>query len=249
MSERRTVCWFSAGAASAVATKLVLREHPEAVVAYCATNSEHPDSERFIADCVRWFNRPIERLASDEYADTWDVWDKRKYMAGNNGAPCTVELKVAPRLAWQMPSDIHVFGYTADAPDVERAERLRKNYFELTIQTPLIDRGLTKEACLAIVEDAGIELPAMYKLGFRNNNCVPCVKATSPNYWALVRKCFPDVFERAAIKSRALGARLCRINNERKFIDEIPADWPTNDPLQPSCDFLCHLAEQDIRAD
>ena len=247
MSSKRTVCWFSAGAASAVATKLVLREVPDAVVAYCETGAEHFDNARFLADCERWFGRPIERLRSDRYADTWDVFEKRRYLAGIDGALCTVELKVMPRLAWQQPTDIHVFGYTADGPDVARAKRLRETYFELSIKTPLIDRGLTKEACLAMVEDAGIELPPMYRLGFQNNNCIPCVKATSPAYWALVRKSFPEKFDRMARLARDLDVRLCRINDERRFIDEIPVDHPTTNPIAPACDFLCHLAEQDLQ--
>lgn len=51
----RTVCWFSAGAASAIATKLMLCDDPDAIIAYCETGAEHPDNERFVADCVRWF--------------------------------------------------------------------------------------------------------------------------------------------------------------------------------------------------
>lgn len=244
----RTVCWFSAGAASAVATKIVLRDVPDAVVAYCETGSEHSDNERFLTDCSAWFGRPIERLRSDRYASTWEVFEQRRYLAGIDGALCTVELKVMPRLAWQMPTDVHVFGYTADANDIARAKRLRETYFEMSIETPLIDRGLTKVACLDMVQRAGIALPPMYALGFQNNNCIPCVKATSPNYWALVRQQFPAEFERMAKLSRDLDVRLCRINDERRFIDEIPADWPTTKPIQPSCDFLCHIAEQDIAA-
>jgi len=114
MTIRRTVCWFSAGAASAVATKLTLASNPDAVVAYCETGAEHPDNERFIRDCERWFGKSVERLKSDRYVDTWDVFEKRRYLAGNDGAPCTVELKVIPRLAWQQLTDEHVFGYTAD---------------------------------------------------------------------------------------------------------------------------------------
>jgi len=116
----------------------------------------------------------------------------------------------------------------------------------LRIETPLIDRELTKEACLAMVKSAGIELPPMYALGFQNNNCIPCVKATSPAYWALVRKQFPAEFERMVKLSRELKVRLCKIKGERRYIDEIPLDWPTTDPIQPSCDFLCHLAELEI---
>jgi len=232
----------SAGAASAVAAKLT----PGATLAYCETGSEHPDNERFLADVSAWCDRPIERIRSDKYASTWDVFEKRRYLAGIEGALCTVEMKVMPRLAWQRPSDIHVFGYTADGPDVARAKRLRENYFEMTIKTPLIERGINKAACLAMIQNAGIALPPMYALGFQNNNCIPCVKATSPSYWALVRKNFPAEFERMAKLSRELDVRLCRIDGERSFIDEIPANHATTDPIQPSCDFLCHLAEQDM---
>jgi hypothetical protein len=242
----RIVVWFSCGAASAVAAKLTLRDTPDAVIAYCETGSEHPDNGRFMADCERWFGKPVERLRSDEYADTWAVWEKTRWLAGINGARCTTELKVGPRLAWQTPHDVHVFGYTADAGDVDRADRLVANYPEMTIRTPLIAKGLNKEACLAMIQNAGIALPPMYALGYQNNNCIPCVKATSPSYWALVRKNFPDKFDRMAKLARELDVRLCRVDGERAFIDDIPADQPTTNPIQPSCDFLCHIAEQGL---
>ena len=242
----RVVSWFSCGVASAVATKLALRDSPEAVIAYCETGAEHPDNQRFLADCEKWFERPVERIRSGKYASTWEVFEKRRYLAGVEGALCTIELKVIPRLAFQRPTDIHVFGYTADKPDADRAERLRANYPELTIRTPLIAHGVLKEACLAMVERAGIALPPLYALGFPNNNCIPCVKATSPAYWALVRKQFPEQFKRMAKLSRELDVRLCRIEGERAFIDEIPTDHPTTNPIQPACDFLCHLAEMDL---
>ena len=237
----RTLGWFSCGAASAVAVKLT-----GAQPVYCETGSEHTDNERFMADCERWFGSSVTRLSSNRYADTWDVWDKRRWLAGIEGALCTIELKVMPRLAFQRPTDRHVFGYTADGPDVARAERLSATYPELDLQFPLIERGITKAACLAMIERAGIALPPMYAMGFQNNNCIPCVKATSPAYWALVRQQFPAQFNRMAKLSRDLDVRLCRINDERRFIDEIPMDQPTINPLQPSCDFLCHIAEQDM---
>lgn len=242
----RTVCWFSCGAASAVATSLTLSDRPDATIAYCETGAEHPDNERFLADCVRWFNSPIQRIKNEKYRDTWHVWEKERYLAGVAGAKCTKVLKVQPRLEFQRPTDLHVFGYTFDGNDRKRADALRANYPELRIETPLIDRELTKEACLAMVKSAGIELPPMYALGFQNNNCIPCVKATSPAYWALVRKQFPAEFERMVKLSRELKVRLCKIKGERRYIDEIPLDWPTTDPIQPSCDFLCHLAELEI---
>ena len=240
----RVISWFSYGGASAVATAL----EPTAIPVYCATGSEHPANEQFGVECEKWFGRKIVKLQSSEYRDTWDVWDKTRWLAGISGARCTTELKVLPRLEFQNPYDVHVFGYTADGPDVARAERLRLNYPEMIIKTPLIERGLTKAACLAMLENAGIKLPPMYAMGFANNNCIPCVKATSPNYWALVRKEFPAQFERMSALSRSLDVRLCRIDGERSFIDEIPLDWPVTEAIAPSCDFLCHIAEGDLNA-
>lgn len=243
----RVNCWFSCGAASAVATKITIDKDPEGVVpVYCETGAEHPDNERFIADCEKWFGVKVHRIKSDEYADTWAVWKKRRYLAGIDGAPCTTELKIRPRLSFQEPFDVHVFGYTADGPDVKRAKRLRMNYPEMKIETPLIDAGLTKQAVLAMIERAGIALPPMYAMGFQNNNCIPCVKATSAAYWALVRKQFPNEFARMVELSRRLDVRLARIGDERIFIDEIPADHPTTNPIAPSCDFLCHLVSMGL---
>jgi len=242
VTEPRTISWFSCGAASAVATKLL----PWARPVYCETGAEHPDNERFMEDCEKWFGRAVTRLRSEEYTDTWDVWEKTRWLAGINGARCTTELKVKPRLAFQLPTDVHVFGYTADAADASRADRLRENYPELTLVFPLIERGLSKASCLDMVQRAGITLPPMYNLGFANNNCLPCVKATSASYWALIRKECPGQFLRMATLSRELDVRLCRIDGERMFIDEIPLDHPTTNPIQPACDFLCHIAEQDM---
>lgn len=242
MTERRTIVWFSCGAASAVSAKLT----PEAELVYCETGAEHQSNESFLAAVEHWTGRKVVRLKSRKYVDTWDVWTRNRYLAGIDGAKCTVELKVIPRLEYQRPDDVHVFGYTADHADVARAERLRANYPELTIKTPLIERGLTKAAVIEMISRAGIAVPPMYGLGFQNNNCIPCVKATSPNYWALVRRSFPDHFDRLAALARELDVRLCRLNGERAFIDEIPDDWPVTDAIQPACDFLCAIAEMDM---
>lgn len=142
----RALSWFSCGAASAVATKLVLGSGlaDEIIPTYCDTGAEHEDNARFMRDCETWFGKPVKVLKNEKYADTWEVWEHRKYIAGIAGAPCTAALKVEPRLDFQEFDDTHVFGYTADASDVARAERLREHFFELKIETPLIDRGLTR---------------------------------------------------------------------------------------------------------
>lgn len=242
-SAPRVVSWFSCGAASAVATKLV---QPD-VIACCDAGSEDSDNLRFMTDCEKWFGQEVQVLKNEKYADTWEVWENRKYISGIKGAPCTGLLKVAPRIEFQRPNDLHVFGYTADKRDRKRAENLRLEYPELNISTPLIDKGITKAACLAMIQRAGIKPPRVYEMGFPNANCVPCCKATSPDYWAMVRHHFPMEFYRMAYLCRKFGARLTRIKDVRVFIDEIPPDWPMTNPIAPECDMLCWLADNEIR--
>lgn len=238
----RIVSWFSTGAASAVATKI---SNPD-VIAYCDPGSEDEDNKRFMADCEKWFGKPITILKSDKYEDTWDVWEKRQYICGHAGAPCTGELKIKPRLAFQLPDDIHVFGYTTDSKDIQRAETLRENWPDLHIVTPLIDRGISKAACLAMILKAGIQPPRVYAMGFPNANCIPCCKSQSPSYYALVRKEFPLKFHRMAELSRRLNVRLVKIGKERAFIDEIPPDQSTTEAIAPECDLLCSMAEEEL---
>ena len=243
----RTIAWFSSGAASAVMTKLALNEIDDLMVVQCSLgDSEDDDNKRFTKDCEEWFGRQITEISSKEFRSIDDVFEKRKYHSGIAGAPCTSEMKVAPRLNFQLPTDLHLWGYTADADDVRRFERMKSEYPEMNQRAPLIEKGITKEGCFAILDSVGIKRPRVYELGFPNGNCIGCVKATSPNYWALVRHHFPDVFARRAEQSRRFGSRLTRINDERIFIDEIPSDWPMTSPIIPRCDFLCHLAEQEI---
>jgi hypothetical protein len=236
----RRVAWFSCGAASAVAAKLA---NPD-VIAYCDTGAEHKDNGRFLGDCEKWFGQEVIILKSEEYQDTWDVWEKRKYIAGIAGAPCTGILKREVREKFQRPDDVHIFGYTLE--EQSRADLFTSNWPELSVEFPLIERSLNKQAALQMVLNAGIAIPLVYDLGFEHANCIPCPKATSPDYWALVRKEFPDEFSRMVELSRRLGARLTRVKGKRVFIDEIPEDWPTRQPMQPACDFLCEIAEQEF---
>lgn len=253
---RRRVRWFSDGTASAVATKLDIEEFgvDAGPVVLCDTGAEDEDNFRFRAECGDWFGCEIQVIKSEKYEDVFDVWQSVRYMSGIKGAPCSREMKFIPRLNFERPTDIHVFGYTADKLDKKRADRLRDDFSpHAQIVTPLIEKGLTKANCMAWVEGAGIKLPRTYGMGFPNANCLKrgCVKSTSPDYWALLREWFPDRFAETATLSRSLGVRLVilrreklpdgRYKNIRGFIDEIPLDQPTTKPIVPDCDFICSM--------
>ena len=154
----------------------------------------------------------------------------------------------AARLRARAPSDLQVFGYTAEERD--RSDRFREQNPDVRLLTPLIDAGLSKSDCHAIVDRAGIVIPMMYRLGFNNSNCIGCVQAQSPSYWNRVRRHFPEVFERRAALSRELGVALVKGtlgDRERVFLDELdPALGSADTDPAMDCSLLCWLAEQDM---
>jgi len=70
---------------------------------------------------------------------------------------------------------------------------------------PLLMYGYDKNKCIEIVELAGIEIPEMYKLGFKNNNCFGktddeiggCVQG-GIGYWQKMKIMFPKKYDAMA---------------------------------------------------
>jgi hypothetical protein len=223
--QERILCWFSCGAASAVAAKKTIELFGETHVVepvYCNTLAlEHPDNKRFLAQCTIWLGRPIRVISSERYQTVDEVFETTRYMSGVGGARCTTELKKIPRLEYAQPDDIHIFGFTAN--EGKRIREFEQRNPELRLRWILRDLEITKADCYKILMGAGLRLPRMYLLGFDNNNCPGCVKASSPWYWDMIRTNFPEVFKRRCEQSRAIGCRLVEIKHHvRIFLDELP---------------------------
>lgn len=238
----RVVSWFSCGAASAVATKKAIEKYGDVRIFYTDPGSEHPDSLRFLADCEIWFGRKITILKSDRYKDAMEVCETVRYLSSEQGAPCTGVMKKIPAgRVWEL-GDVEIFGYTSD--ELDRLERWKAENNERIIECPLIDEGVTKDECFGMLMDAGIELPEMYKLGFRNANCIGCVKARdSIDYWKRVRKYFPDQFERVAKLEKEIGFSINRVTRKGKKINVPLYQLPPGDPKgadpKISCGLFC----------
>lgn len=231
------LCWFSCGGPSAVAAKIAIErfsESHEVLVVCCDTRpSEHEDNYRFSAECEKWFGQPIVFLKSEDYSTVDEVFHRTKYMSGVLGARCTTELKKIPRLKFANPDDVHVFGFTAG--ETKRIREFKQRNPDMILRFILHEFGFTRERALNTLRKAGILTPIMYRMfdgedrkrfgveGFANNNCPGCVKSSSPWYWDMIRKYFPDVFKRRCEQSRAIGCRLVEIHHhERIFLDELP---------------------------
>ena len=242
----RVICWFSCGAASAVATKLTLAEHPDALVVRVDTGSEHEDSERFMADCEEWFGKEVTIIRSKRYRDVWQVWEERRFLVGPTGALCTGEMKKKPRYAYEVPTDLHVFGYCASGRDPERARNFEIQNPGMDLSFPLLDADLTKQDCYSMVARAGIELPVMYRLGYENNNCIGCPKG-GMGYWNKIRVDFPAVFDRMSKLERDIGHSVCADDAGPVWLDELDPDrGDYGSEPDMSCSLNCAVAETAI---
>jgi hypothetical protein len=255
----RIVCQFSCGAASAVATKLTISVYgaDRCVILNAFIKEEHADNRRFAVDCERWFGQSIVNLRDTKYdASAIKVFETVGYIKGIRGASCTTRIKRGLLDKWKKPDDIMVLGFTAE--EQERADDFREMNPDKEVMFPLIERGLTKEDCKAMVERAGIKLPAMYLLGYDNANCIGCVKG-GLGYFRAVREDFPNQFERLAqAEDKVAGlhgenAYILRhrsgpLKGQRFPLRELPAGIAhRGDPL-PSCGLFCESAEQEYVA-
>ena len=149
------------------------------------------------------------------------------------------------RKEYERPGDKQVFGYTVEEQD--RVDRFIDANADVDLWSILIDKGLTKQDCLAILQRANIELPTMYKLGYQNNNCIGCVKGGA-GYWNKIRVDFPEQFDRMAAMEKKIGAKILKIGDERIWLSDLPTnvgDYPKEQAIE--CGTLCHMAEESIK--
>jgi len=246
----RVISWFSCGATSAISAKLAVdKYHDRCSIVYCDTGGEHKSNKKFLKDVERWLGRKVIILKNEKYTDHFDVFEKTKYLAGVYGARCTIELKKKLREDFQRHDDIHIFGF--DVGERNRMQKLKDNFPELNLEFNLIEKGLSKSDCLALLERQGIELPTMYKLGYGHNNCIGCPKGQS-GYWNKIRVDFPDIFDRMSKIERKLNVAINKSyagDGERKrvFLDELDSNVGRIDE-EPviDCSLFCQIAEQNF---
>jgi hypothetical protein len=220
--------WFSCGAASAVAAKKTIEKYGAKNTIRVLNNpvkEEHEDNIRFLKDVENWLGVKIETVINEQYPNcsAEEIWEKRKFMSGPLGAPCTMILKKNARQNWEAKNkvDFHVLGFTLE--EAARHKRFIASERENVLPV-LIEAGISKPDCFKIVQDAGLELPQIYKMGYPNANCIGCVKSASPTYWNHVRQKHPEVFKSRAEQSRRIGCKLVKYKGKRIFLDELPPD-------------------------
>jgi len=196
---------------------------------------------RFLKDCEIALNKDIEILQS-QYKSVNDVVKQFRFINSPYGAKCTQILKKRVRKEWEHGKEdlTYIWGY--DIEEKARAERLEESMPEFKHKFPLIERQLKKEDCHGILKELGIKRPLMYDLGYKNNNCIGCVKG-GMGYWNKIRKDFPEIFKERALLEREIGASCLR----EIYLDELEPDRGRfEDEIMEDCNIICQLGSRDL---
>jgi len=255
INNKKIVAWFSAGVTSTIATKMTLEKYGKdnVEIIFFETGSHHADNARFIKECEeKLFFKKIRTEQDKRFTSVVDLIRKLKVINFVTGAECTRTMKKRMRFKLEKKEkfDHQVFGFEYEKKEINRALRFSEQYPETNPIYPLIENKLTKLDCLKMLNDYGIAIPAMYRLGYKNNNCVGCVKG-GMGYWNKIRVDFPLVFDEMAKVEREIN-RTClleTINGKRVnlFLDTLDPTRGRNETLDlGDCGVLCEVEFSDI---
>tara|TARA_R110002096_G_scaffold232346_1_gene422209 strand:+ start:43 stop:810 length:768 start_codon:yes stop_codon:yes gene_type:complete len=235
----RVISWFSCGAASSYATYLAHKKYGSRLEAvYCRVREEHPDNMQLVKDYQVATGIPIKVIGdkSMNYS-IYNVFRKRKFIKGAQGAPCTMILKKDQRKKYQKKGDVQVFGYTVE--EQNRVDRFIDSNNEVDTDFILVNNEITKKQCLDWFTSTGLKLPRMYELGYSNNNCIGCVKG-GMGYWNAIRKDFPKHFNKMAKLEREIGHSVNKDKEGAVYLDELdPNRGNFIRDLPGDCGFTC----------
>lgn len=196
----RVIVALSGGKSSAWCAKWAFDNYPknQVVLYFNDTKWEHPDLYRFLNDLEKKFDHPITVDSDGRSPD--ELFVDQRALANNRMPFCSRILKAERLQRFFDEGDSLVFGITVDEP--HRALRIEGVYQKIwasigkraNLLFPLIRYKVSGEDVDAFLNEAGIQEPRLYKLGFSHNNCSGgCVRA-GKKQWALLLKTLPDVY-------------------------------------------------------
>jgi hypothetical protein len=231
-----TVSYFSSGVSSAVATKLVIKDIDRIV--YTHIDDQHPDTMRFVKDCEKWFGKPVEIMQS-KFKSVDEVCRYASFIKSrNSGGVCTDRLKrnVRKQFEYENEGNLRVM-WGLDFNEQDRADRLKEYMPDHEHLFPLVERRITKAMAHEMLSASGIKRPAMYEMGYHNNNCVGCVKG-GMGYWNKIRVDFPEVFASRSKLERDLNFSIIK----GVYLSELDPERGRHEgPICNDCGIMCEI--------
>lgn len=193
------IALFSGGLASFEMTKRVVQSYGLGNVRiwFFDTLIEDEDLYRFIEDAENWLGIEIERFSDGR--NPWEVFRDERFIGNSRVNLCTRVLKrelLERLLKKEYPSKNVELHFGLEDTEVSRIETATQKWSSkgYRISFPLQENPkLSSKQIRSTVEGIyKLELPRLYKMGFRHNNCGgACVKA-GISQWSWLWETFPE---------------------------------------------------------
>ncbi len=190
----RNIVALSGGVASAYTADVVLTTiDADALLYFNDTKWEHADLFRFLRELENHWGRQIFIDPNEKSPE--DVFYDKNFLANNRVPLCSRVLKAGKLQKFAQAGDVVFFGI--DITECHRSLRIAAVYEKLNIKTrfPLIEAQILKPTIFEWLEKINIEIPALYKLGFKHNNCSGGCVRSGKKQWLHLLKVLPKVYE------------------------------------------------------
>ena len=217
----RHVVMFSGGLGSWVTAKRVSETVPVEDITLLFADvasgrsphvGEDEDTYRFIMEAATdALGIPALTRVTDG-RDIWQVFHDDRFLGNTRLANCSKFLKQKPCREWLEancdPADTTVY-VGIDWSEVHRLPAIEAGWAPWTVKAPLTEKPhLDRGDMLAMCEDAGIDVPRLYRAGFAHNNCGGfCVRAGQAQMELLLRE-HPDRYAFHEAEEQGLRAYL-----------------------------------------
>jgi len=213
----RVIVALSGGKASAWCGDWALRtcRREDVVLYFNDTRWEHPDLYRFLEDLSRYWGKEV--VSDSDGRSPEELFVDNRALANNRMPFCSKELKAQRLHRYCGDGDVLVFGIGLD--ERHRAKRIAEVYGEVARKRkitlvpvfPLIAHQVTPDQIDAWLRSTGIEEPALYKMGFKHNNCSGGCVRSGKSQWLHLLKTLPEVYA------------------ERERVEEAMREWTGKD--------------------
>ena len=189
---------FSGGMGSFFTAKILLERgipKEDIILLFTDTKIEDEDLYRFMEDTSKYLGIPITDFSDGR--DIWQVFRDKKFLGNTLVDSCSelLKRKMSRRFIklYRPAKTIIYLGF--DWTEMNRFEKAQKAWLPYKIECPLCEKPyLDKEDMKKILNEIGIEVPRLYKMGFQHNNCGGgCVKAGIGHFTHLL-DVFPERF-------------------------------------------------------
>jgi len=190
------IVMFSGGIGSWGAARAVAARHgtEHLTLLFSDTLIEDEDLYRFIDQAAASIGGRFVKIADGR--TPWEVFKAERFIGNSLVDPCSKILKRNLMRKWLEdncdPRDTTVY-LGIDWTEIHRIERASERWSPWNVQAPLCEKPYySKSELLAQLNEAGIEPPRLYSMGFPHNNCGGfCVKAGQAHFRRLLKE-FPE---------------------------------------------------------